>query len=79
MATVALHGHVISLTPESTPLAPRSFISLRINNLPAFTGAPITACFDFYPTSACPTLGDFCYGYNYLVRTYVSSPAASPT
>jgi hypothetical protein len=44
---------------------PRSFVSFRVPRLPAFTGS-LTACVTFYEGATCSTLGDFCYGYDYL-------------
>jgi hypothetical protein len=45
---------------------PCRFVTFRTTNLPQARSGPITVTFDLAPTSACPTLGDFCYGYDYI-------------
>jgi hypothetical protein len=44
---------------------PCSFVSFRVVNLPQPTpGTPVRVCINLRPNGVCPTLGDFCYGYD---------------
>jgi hypothetical protein len=42
------------------------FVTFRVTNLPNAVSGPVNVSFDLAPNGNCPTLGDFCYGYDYI-------------